>query len=117
MEPTYLYKVTGLRKVESLNGLTDVVSSVDINITANSGVEGNADISWSITEMYVEIPSSDSFTPFEELTEEQVLSWIQNDKQYIEVMKLIEREIDDQINPKLHVAQLPWASETVVPPM
>jgi len=30
MEPTYLYKVTGLRKVESLNGLTDVVSSVDI---------------------------------------------------------------------------------------
>lgn len=116
MAATYEYKVTGLKKVASLNELTDVVSSVDLNIIASSGVEGNVPISWFITEMYVDSPSSGSFTPFEELTESQVISWIQNDKSYIEVMKLINIEIDNQINPKEYVQQLPWSSGSVAPP-
>lgn len=110
MAITRTYTVTALRKVASLDGLTDVVSSVDLNIKAYPGVGGNVPVDWNITEIYVDAPSSGSFTPFEELTEEQVLSWVQNDNTFIEVNKLIDKKIDDIINPKEYVQQLPWST-------
>ena len=59
-----------------------------------------------------------SFTPYNELTEQQVLDWCyQNgvDKSAIEAN--VTAQIESQINPPVVVLPLPWAAEPSSPPV
>ncbi len=115
MAATYEYRITGLKKLPSLNGLNDVVTSVDLSIKANSGVEGNVDMDWFVTDIYLEQPVEESFTPFSELTEEEVINWVLPIHPVPTVIAEVERIVDSQINPKEHIQgpQLPWASGSI----
>jgi hypothetical protein len=60
------------------------------------------------------MPDNYVFIPFEELTEEEVINWIQAvvTGGYEEhVNNLIQKQIDDKKNPVVE-ASLPWASNT-----
>ena len=66
-------------------------------------------------------PPSGSFTPYEDLTQEQVLDWCYEngvDKTAIEANVTL--QIQNQINPPVVVLPLPWAAQplpTVPPPV
>jgi len=56
--------------------------------------------------------SGDSFTAFDQLTQNQVLDWVWDsgvDKDFIELN--VNKRIDDQINPPIVEQPLPWKSE------
>ena len=57
-------------------GLTDVVTAVHWNVTKEDA-EGNVGRVYGSTG--VPVPSPDSFTPYDDLTQEQVLGWLFND--------------------------------------
>ncbi len=115
MAATYEYRITGLKKLPSLNGLNDVITSVDLSIKANSGVEGNVDMDWFVTDIYLEQPVEESFTPFSELTEEEVINWVLPIHPVPAVIANLEREVDNMLNPKEHIQGpfLPWVSGSI----
>ena len=63
-------------------------------------------------------PPSGSFTPYEDLTQDQVLQWCYAngvDKTAIEVN--VSAQIENQINPPVVVLPLPWVPVEIVPPL
>jgi hypothetical protein len=61
-------------------------------------------------------PPSDNFTPYEDLTQEQVLGWCYAngvDKTAIEAN--VTQQINDQINPPVVTLPLPWAAQPLPP--
>jgi len=63
-------------------------------------------------------PPSGSFTPYEDLTEQQVLGWCFSngvDKTAIEAN--VTQQINDQINPPVVAPPLPWAAQPSSPPV
>jgi len=64
-------------------------------------------------------PPTGEFTPYDELTEAQVLNWCYEngvDKTAIEAN--VTQQIDDQINPPIIAPPLPWLPPVmIVPPM
>ena len=63
-------------------------------------------------------PPSGEFTPYEDLTEQQVLGWCYEngvDKTAIEAN--VTQQIDDQINPPVVTLPLPWVPVVVAKPV
>jgi len=64
-------------------------------------------------------PSGSGFTPYEDLTQEQVLNWCYSngvDKTAIEAN--VTQQIENQINPPIIAPPLPWLPPVeIVPPM
>ena len=61
-------------------------------------------------------PPSGSFTPYEDLTQDQVLQWCYEngvDKTAIEAN--VSLQIENQINPPVVVLPLPWAAQPLPP--
>ena len=63
-------------------------------------------------------PPSGSFTPYDDLTEQQVLDWCYAngvDKNAIEANVTL--QIENQINPPVVTLPLPWVPVEIVPPL
>jgi hypothetical protein len=62
-------------------------------------------------------PPTDSFTPYEDLTQDQVLGWCYSngvDQKAIEAN--VTAQIENQINPPVIAPPLPWVTPVVVAP-
>ena len=90
-------------------------SNTDVVITADWRCNGSQDnYSGTCYGSCSFAPPSGSFTPYDELTQEQVLDWCYEngvDKTAIEANVTL--QIENQINPPVVVLPLPWAA---VPP-
>ena len=94
--------------------LTDVVITADWRCNGTDGTySGTCYGSASFQ------PPSGSFTPYEDLTEQQVLGWCYSngvDQSAIEAN--VSAQIADQINPPVIAPPLPWVEPVmIVPPM
>ncbi len=96
------WKVTNIRVFPDVDGLKDVVVRVDYKIGVTTGA--------------VELKPGDSFVPFAELNEAQVLEWVWAavDKVAIEGRALRELEAFNRKNQVIEDAQpvemsLPWS--------
>lgn len=93
----------------SLDGLTDVVTRVRYNYKGvnEDGIEG---VFAGATPM--PLPSDENFVPFNELTEPEVVSWLEAvaDKPHME--QQIAKQIQNQIAPKYVPVPNPWDPTT-----
>ena len=63
-------------------------------------------------------PPSGSFTPYEDLTEAQVLGWcFANGVDQTAIEANVTQQIADQINPPVIAPPLPWAAQPSSPPV
>jgi hypothetical protein len=63
-------------------------------------------------------PPSGSFTPYDQLTEAQVLSWcFANGVDKTSIEANVTQQINDQINPPVIAPPLPWAAQPSSPPV
>ena len=63
-------------------------------------------------------PPTEGFTPYDQLTEQQVLDWCyQNGVDQTAIEANVTQQINDQIDPPVVVLPLPWVPPVVVPPM
>jgi hypothetical protein len=64
-------------------------------------------------------PPSENFTPYEDLTEQQVLDWcFANGVDKTAIEANVTQQINDQINPPIIAPPLPWLPPVeIVPPM
>lgn len=112
MAVTYTYKINAVR-VSDQDGLQDVVKEVDFTIT---GGDGLATFSHPVT-YKLEAPDAGSFTAFTELSESQIVGWVESHphigsmKQHIAQVVAIEAA-----KLSLHQKPLPWAPPTPAAP-
>lgn len=102
MEITYSSKLVGVKKVPSINGLNEVIISIDmiISILADGVVKFN----WTLADVPVEVPTSATFTPYADLTEEQILSWVENTAVVVGAKDALRRSINELFTQKEYVS-------------
>ena len=109
MEINYSYKLIGLKKVTPLNGLNDVIISVDFIISGE--VPGLPKIDWALGDVPVDLPDTTNFKPFDELTEEEILSWVVDNQQIPQVKDSLRRIINTRFEGGEYVA---WNNEPTI---
>jgi hypothetical protein len=113
MALTYTWEITGL-KVKGEGSLTDVVQLVHWKKTGTDE-DGNVGVFTSSNRLTENSADVNNFTPFEELTEEQILSWLEpivGDVMYEEyINSQIQKQIDSDKNPVIDKV-VPWSSSS-----
>jgi hypothetical protein len=106
----YTWKIDNLSCYDELNGLTDVVFKVEWTCLAEEqDGDKNYNTQW-MDKTIVPIETGDQFTPFQQLTEEQILGWVWQtglDKNYIE-SRLVEGINEQKTAPSITEQLVPW---------
>ena len=107
---TYNWKINAVDCYTSKDGLEKVAYNVHWSLFATDG-ENNVSI---IGVQSVGEPNPDNFTPFDQLTEEQVVSWIAASMDVEQMQANLDKQIEDLVAPKVVTLQL---NKTVVEPV
>lgn len=106
MAYTRTYNITGLRKAESLDGLSDVVTRVFFSITGSQ--DGGPTGSVGDLELWFGTPNSSSFTEFNSLTENEIIGWITSSHPEDLFDPQIKEAIITETQPLISSSNLPW---------
>lgn len=118
MALTYTWKVTNLKKMDQIEGNTDVIVHTRW-VRTGTDESGTTGEFTGATPLRLPEPSgSGDFTPYEELTEEQVIEWIKGEiashQGYEEhIVQQITKQINSKKNPVTEVSLLPWGVQAV----
>jgi hypothetical protein len=117
MAITYTWKVTNLKKLDSIEGLSDVAVHARWTRTGTDA-DGYSGEFNGATPLRLPDSGSSNFTPFEELSEEQVIEWIKGEiasnMGYEEhIVTQITKQINAKKNPIVEVNMLPWGVQAV----
>jgi len=107
---TYTWIVTAMYTLPKVDEFTDVVVVANSTLT---GTEGQYSSSINNSTQF-SVPQGSDFTPYEDLTENQVIGWIQNtigSKAIADYEAQIASDIYFQENPPVTATEqpLPWA--------
>ena len=99
---TYTWKINAVDCYTSKDGLEKVAYNVHWSFFATDG-ENNASM---IGVQSVGEPNPDNFTPFDQLTEEQVVSWITASMDVEQMQLNLDKQIEELVAPKVVSLQL-----------
>jgi hypothetical protein len=104
---TYTWTVTAMDCYPEVDGEADVVFTVHWTC---AGVDGEYSSSVYSTQA-VTVDSAEPFTPYDQLTQDQVLNWVWTsgvDKDVTEAA--VDQQIQNLINPPVVTPPLPWVT-------
>lgn len=107
MAITYQWAIQSLDCVPQIDGLTDVVVTAHWSVLATDGTYTS--IVYSTQDFSLQ--QGGSFTPYADLTQEQVVGWVQASMGVDAVTELqenLDMQIANQINPPIVTPPLPW---------
>lgn len=104
----YNWTISALDCKPQEDGLTDVVVTAHWQVSAtngtyNAGVYGTQSFT---------LQSGEGFTPYADLTQDQVIGWVQSAMGIDQVTALqqnLDAQIENQVNPPIIQPPLPWA--------
>lgn len=108
MAITTTWGVSQMNCYPELDGETDVVFQVHWTLTADDG-EGHTNSVYG--SVGVQLNPEEPFTPYADLTEEQVIGWVQSAlgaEQVAEYEAGVTSMVQAQINPPVVTPPLPW---------
>jgi len=109
MPITNTWAVVQMDCYPELDGETDVVFTVHWTLTGTeAGFTGSVYGSVGVT-----VDEGATFTPYEDLTEAQVIGWVQDalgDEQVAAYEANVAQQIADQANPPVVTPPLPWSA-------
>ncbi len=108
MAVTNTWSVVQMDAYPEEDGETDVVFNVHWTLTGTDGTYSGSVYGSQGVSIDPDVP----FTPYEDLTEEQVIGWVQAAMGAEQVAALeanVAKQIEDQINPPVVTPPLPWA--------
>ena len=116
MAITYTWKITGVKKAPSLDGLSNVITHVNFDYTGSKGSGANKKESTFHGACPVGAPDSESFIDIDKVTEANVIEWAKANHPVEHMNEVIEKQIADQETPKnVEVDALPWVEEEESP--
>jgi hypothetical protein len=105
---TYNWVISALDTAPSEDGLTDVVKVVHWRYQANEQVEDKSYFAEVYGTMACATPSETDFTAYPDLTEAQVISWLEAGLDTESLQTNLTSQIENQINPPIINLPLPW---------
>ena len=120
---TYTWIIDSLDCIPSNNEQTNVVCNVHWRVNANNGQFTEVkNINGSVLNLYTYQATSygvqsltytagTPFTPFEQLTEETIIGWVQSAlgaEQVTSIQANLDTQIDNLVNPPIVSPRLPW---------
>lgn len=108
MAITYSYKIDQLKKVDSLNGLSDVIVHVKFTYT---GEDEDGNIGTFNGAVPMPEPTEGAFTELADLTEAEVIEWVKVAHPVDHMQVMIAKQIKDKKTIESDV-DLPWAPST-----
>ena len=105
MATTYTFSDIKVEIAPSLDGLTDVITRVRYNYNGadENGYSGSFSGATPMPQ-----PSTGSFTPFSEITEPEVVTWLNEVADKPHMQQQIQKQIDNQATPKYVPVPNPW---------
>ena len=108
MPITNTWSVVQMDCYPELDGDTDVVFTVHWTLNGTDGTY-NGSVYGSVG---VTLDEGATFTPYADLTEAQVIGWVQDtlgEEQVLSYEANVAQQIDNQINPPVVTPPLPWS--------
>ena len=108
MAITNTWSVVQMDAYPELDGETDVVFTVHWTLNGTDGTY-NGSVYGSVG---VTLDEGAAFTPYEDLTQAQVIGWVQDalgEEQVASYEANVAQQIADQINPPVVTPPLPWS--------
>jgi len=108
MAITNTWSVVAMDAYPELDGETDVVFTVHWTLNGTDGTY-NGSVYGSVG---VTLDEGAAFTPYEDLTQAQVVSWVQDalgEEQVASYEANVAQQIADQIDPPVVTPPLPWS--------
>jgi len=105
----YDWKITALRKAPAFDGLSNVITGISFLYTGTdeNGITGSFNGACPVLP-----PSSDSFTPIADLTEEVIIEWAKANHGVHNMQEVISDEIKSKITPMYDdVTELDWLNK------
>lgn len=112
MSATINWTVTQMDCYPQEAGQTDVVFTVHWTCSGTQDSNGVTYNSYVYSTCAVPAPAEGTpFTPYDDLTQEQVLGWVwANGVDQTATEAAVQQQIDNQINPPVVTPPLPWAA-------
>lgn len=114
MAITYNWEITAMKKAPTLGDLTDVITHVNFKYTGTSSEtdsDGNNPSGSFNGACPVGSPDADNFTALADLTEADVIAWVQANHPVEHMQEVILKQINEQLTPSNVEAGLPWAPD------
>lgn len=111
MTATFDWTITKMQVVPQLDGETDVV--VDATWVCTGVEEANGRAYTNSTQgvgSFALPQQGQPFTPYDQLTQEQVLGWVWQTISKEKIESGVQGQLNNQINPPTSELPLPWAS-------
>lgn len=111
MANTYSWQINNLDVYVSKDGLSNVVYNIHWTYIATSDQqdeEGNVYSADSIGVCDIALPDSNNFVEFDNLTKEQVESWIEASVDVEELKRRLNKIIEEKITPVTEAKSVPW---------
>jgi hypothetical protein len=115
MAVSYFWTINPLEAYPTASGEVDVVFTAHWQLHATEEVDGTTYTAQSIGTQGLTYASGSSFTPFEELTLEQVQGWVEGamgEEQVNNIKAGLATQIANQINPPVVTLTSPWLTTT-----
>ena len=104
---TFNWQIVSMPAYSQIDGQSDVVFQVNWQCNANDdGYQANTFGSVPVT-----YTAGSPFTPYDQLTQEQVWGWIDPSIDRLAIEANLQAMIDEQKNPSVVTPPLPWAQQ------
>lgn len=107
MAITYEWKITAMKKAPLLDGLSDVITHVNFQYIGTDEDSEEKGIFQGACPMAA--PDADNFTALADLTEANVIAWVQANHPIDHMQEVVNKQIQNKITPTNVDAALPWA--------
>ena len=115
MSNTYVWSISCLDCIPQVGDLKDYCV---VSHWSCSGTDGTFTGSCYSTVSFTVDPEKPNYTPYDELTEEEVIAWTQaalGEEQVTAIYTSIDSQIQNQIDPPIVVLPLPWLTPAPTP--
>lgn len=112
MEIVYQWVISQMEEKPQEGSLTDVVAIVHWRRNATTIVDGKEYFASTFGAYSCPAPSPEDFTPYDEITEDQVYGWLDAGLDVASINLNLTAQLDQQINPPLIDLPLPWEPTT-----
>ena len=112
MAIVYNWVISQMQEKPQEGSLTDVVVIVHWRRNAITVVDGKEYVADTYGSYSCPLPSGENFTPYDELTKDQVCGWLDAGLDVEAINRNLTSQLDQQINPPIIVLPLPWEPTT-----
>ena len=114
MSKVYTWVISAMNEYPKSQELSNVVFQIHYRRNATEVDGDKTYFADTYSVLSVAAPSEDAFVPYEDLTEEMVISWLEAGLDVEAIDSSLDAKIEEQKNPKVVTLPLPWITNNVV---